>query len=316
MRKREIPTFDRIQEDYVNTKPSVRVFAPELWGELQSFAKFYHQSFQFTALQQRAVSGAVNHFQKSLRFHGLALKLKPNINLDLEELNRDGYTPAVNSYELSAVIESIFTELYSSVDCTRKILSAIYSNNRGLPTGSTRKLFQKIRQDRNSVDLPEVLINAIESADWYEELLHIRDELTHSDTGTCYLNDKSGKIEYMHTGINNSGKPLIIDDIFEEVEKCIHSVNAFLGKTYNFLNSLLSREPVPQLCGIFFGRGYMRQVVPAEVVDINSGTCISHTWFELEENPTCPLACSCGAYKKAKASESGQNEIETCMETD
>lgn len=284
----------------MNTKPSVRVYAPELWGELQKFAKFYHPTFQFTAVQQRAVSGAVNHFQKALCFYELSLKLKPNLNLDLEQLNRDGYTPAVNSRELSAVIESIFTELYSTIDCTRKIIVAIYNKCRGLPTDSTRKLFQKIHKDRNSIDLPEVLKAAIVSADWYEELLHLRDELTHSDTGTCHLNDQTGKIQYMHTGIKKSGKPLIIEDIFEDVTRFINSINAFLGMTFKFLNSLLNQEPVHQLCGIFFGRGYMRQVIPAEVIDFNSGTCISHEWFELEENPTCPLACSCGAYRQAK----------------
>jgi len=283
----------------VNVNPSVRVFAPELWGELQKFAKFYSPTFEFTSIQQRAVSGAVNHFHKSLRFNDLALKLKPNLNLDLEQLNEHGYTPAENSYELSAVIESIFTELYSSIDCTRKIIVVIYQNCRGLPTGSTRKLFHTIREKKVSVDLPDALKMAIEDAEWYDDLLNIRDELTHSDIGTCHLNEKTGKIQYMHTGIKKRGKPLIIEDIFEITTKFINSVNEFLGKVFKFLNSLLRNDPVTQLCGFFFGRGYMREITPSEVVDFDSGICIS-TWFELDENLTCPFACSCGAYKRAK----------------
>jgi hypothetical protein len=43
------------------------------------------------------------------------------------------FANARNSKELSAVMEGIILELYSSIDCTRKIINEIYGKYRGIP---------------------------------------------------------------------------------------------------------------------------------------------------------------------------------------
>ena len=165
---------------------AVRTFVPELWGEVDLFRHFHVGTHTFNADTKKAISGIKNHFQKALILHQLALKLLPNLSLDEEELQSKGYTAAANAEEFSAVLEEVFTELYSSIDCTRKVIVSIYRRTRGLPD-STHKLFQKVRSNRLGSDFPTELKQAISESDWYDELRAIRDELTHSDIGNCRI---------------------------------------------------------------------------------------------------------------------------------
>jgi len=103
----------------MNSIANVRMFAPEHWGQLERFARFYRGTFDFRDQEKKAVSGAMNHFNKAVILRTLAAKLKPNLEIDLQQLEEKGYTPAENSAELSAVIEVIFTELYSSLGTAR-----------------------------------------------------------------------------------------------------------------------------------------------------------------------------------------------------
>jgi hypothetical protein len=85
------------------TLPTVRVFAPEQWGEVDRFANFYEGTYKFSDRDQRAVSGVANHFEKALTLQSLAVKLRPGLDIDHDQLNKNGFTPALNSHELSAV---------------------------------------------------------------------------------------------------------------------------------------------------------------------------------------------------------------------
>ena len=158
-------------------------------------------------------------------------------------------------------------------------------------------MFRKVRDDDVCKDFPDALRSAFQEAVWFDELLSLRDELTHSDVGRCHLDKNKGLVSYIHVGIKKSGCPLVIDDIFARSDYLFEGVNKFLGRVFHYLNSLLTNKPVRQLCDIFFGRGYMRHVIPSMATDLNSGTCESHIWFDLPGNPRCPLADSCGAYK-------------------
>lgn len=279
----------------------VRMFAPEKWGQGERFAKLYSGTFNFSDWKKKAVSGAVNHFTKAMVLKTLSAKLKPNLEIDLQQLEKNGYTKAENSKELSAVIETIFTELYSSIDCTTTIVFAIFNNKcRGLPN-STRNMFKNIRNGKVCNDFPEALRSAFQEAVWFDELLSIRDELTHSDIGQCHLDKNTGLVLYIHTGIKKSGSGLLIDDIFQKIGFLFEEVNKFLGRVFFHLNSLLKNEPMPQTCGIFNGRVYTRHVIPSMATDFNSGTCDSYRWFDLPDNPKCPFADSCGAYASAKS---------------
>jgi hypothetical protein len=275
----------------------VRTFTPELWGEMDRFAAFYSASFpDSTSRDRRAVSGALNHFRKAVVLRNLTERLRPNIEIDRQQLHQKGYTPAANSAESAAVIENIFTELYSAIDCTRKIIVATHTARR-LPD-STRKLFQRIRASLFDEILPTELIEAFKQATWYERLLSMRDELTHSDLGSCHFDEATGKVSYWHTGLGHRERPLIIEDIHERLDSDINDVNLFLGRVFRYLNKLLLDKPIVQLCGLTGGKALIRELRPAERITFDSGVCMSVAWIEADGVPTCPFLC--GAYQRAK----------------
>jgi hypothetical protein len=277
---------------------TVRMFAPELWGEVDFFSKLCSETYKFSDRDRRALAGVIQHFEKSTMFHSLALKLRPNLDADQAELDRLGYTPATNARELVAVIEAAITELYSSIDCTAKVLRAIYEpGSRGFKK-STRSLFRSF--DKIEGTFPDVLKNAFREANWYADLLHLRDELTHLGTGYCSLQQKTGNVQYMHVGIQTQGKPLIVDDIFDWLPKQINSVNLYLGTIFRTLRGSLKNTPVVVFCGMVEGRILMRHLDPTKEVTFASGQCGSYQWFEKPDAPTCPFVAACGAYARTR----------------
>lgn len=281
----------------MNVNYTVRTFAPELWGEMDRFAAFFSASFpESTSRDRRAVSGALNHFRKAVALRRLAERLRTNIEVDRKQLRQKGYTAAENSSESAAVIENVFTELYSAIDCTRKIIVATHKV-RGVPD-STRKLFQRIKANLLDDILPTEIIEAFKQAAWYERLLAMRDELTHSDLGTCHFDEATGKVSYWHTGLGHRDRPLIIEDIHERLDRDINDINLFLGRVFRYLNSLLIDKPIVQLCGLTGGKALIRELRPAQTITFDSGICLSVNWIEVDGIPTCPLLC--GAYQKVK----------------
>ena len=130
-------------EGSVNSKRkidyTVRTFAPERWGQIDRFATFFAASFPDAKdVERRAVSGVGNHFRKAMTLRSLAIRMMPTLAIDRQQLAEKGYTPAQHAVELAAVVENVFTERYSAVDCARQIFSARYPV-KGLPN-STRRL--------------------------------------------------------------------------------------------------------------------------------------------------------------------------------
>jgi len=279
---------------------TVRTFAPELWGEMDRFATFFSASFpESTSRDRRAISGALNHFRKAVVLRNLAEKLRSNIEIDRNQLREKGYTAAENSSESAAVIENIFTELYSAIDCTRKII--VFTHKlRGVPD-STRKLFRRVKAGLLDEVLPTELADALKQATWYERLLAIRDELTHSDLGSCHFDEATRKVAYWHTGLGRQDRPLIIEDIHGRLDSDINDVNLFLGRVFKYLNSLLIDKPIVQLCGLTGGKALIRELRPTDKITFDSGICLSVNWIEVDGVATCPLLC--GAYQKAKMCE-------------
>jgi hypothetical protein len=122
------------------------------------------------------------------------------------------YTPAFNSHELATVIEASILELYSSLDCTAKVLHAVYGHGSRAFPKSTRKLF--CNYDKVTGSFPDELKEVFRTADWYDGLRYLRDELTHLATGSCSLDHKTGVVSYMHMGMKLRGQVYIIEDIF------------------------------------------------------------------------------------------------------
>jgi len=282
--------------------PALRLFAPELWGEVDRFRHFYATTYLFVDRDARAVQGVGAHFEKSYRLIRLAERLHPNLQLDEVHLNERGFTSAENAAELATIIEAAILELYATIDCTAKVLRAIYgAGTRGWKE-STRSMFQNV--DKLTGSFPGPLKPIISGASWYYELLHLRDELTHLATGWVRGGSPNEPVAYSHRGLKAGGLPLEIEDIFGWLTAMFGAVNAFLGNIFHFLNTTLKYTPVMEPCGMVEGRMLMRQLWPVNPIDFNSGACISWVWFELPDNPTCPFKDQCGAYRNKISSPS------------
>jgi hypothetical protein len=276
--------------------PALIAFTPERWGEVERFQRFCGVTYAFDVRDQRALAGTSNHFLKAQRLRRLAEKLKPNLEIDHAQLEETGYTAAENSAELATVFESSILELYSSVDCVVKVLRAIYGKKvRGFK-GSTRGFFQNI--DKLGEEFPRQLMEIIASADWYKSLLHLRDELTHLDTGNVGFHAQSGRVWYRHSGIKEGGNSLLIEDISGWFDDISTQINGFLGGIFHFLNLTLEDKAIFQMCGMVEGRVLHRYVSPRENLSFDSGSCGAWAWFELPENPSCPFKENCGAYSR------------------
>jgi len=278
--------------------PTVRTFVPESWSTVKKFQHFYAGTHTFDSTTTRALNGVSSHLNKAVTLYNLAEKLSPNLEIDNNELKNKGYTSAINTSEFTAVTEEIFTELYSSIDCTRKVIVKIYSKTRGLKD-STSGLFQRIRDDKLGTDFPEQLKIEFKTAKWQPELKAIRDELTHTDIGHCSIDRETKIIGYSHHGISFQGRPLHYPNILEKLKTLITEVNNFLSKVFDFLNSQLNHYETTVLCGLLSGKGLARKITLEREFTFHSGTCISHVWFDNEDSERCPFAQNCGAYNRA-----------------
>ena len=277
---------------------AVRMFAPERWGEVTRFRQFWSSTYALDNRAQRALAGVESHLDKCLTLSALAKGLSPNLQIDNSQLNERGFTPADNAHEIATVIEAAILELYSSVDCTAKVLRALFgAETRGFKD-STRGLFRNVSNMSGS--LPEPVKLEIQGADWYWDLLKIRDELTHLATGSIHLDQETNCARYHHYGITKGDKPLMVDDIFNWLDCMTREVNQFLGTIFHHLNSLLNDRSIFQVCGMTKGRLLHRFVSPVGDLTFNSGICGAWVWFEKSENPACPFKEQCGAYLRVR----------------
>jgi hypothetical protein len=277
---------------------TVRTFAPEGWGQIDRFATFFQTSFpDATSTERRALSGVGNHFRKAMVLRALAMRITPTLAIDRQQLNEKGHTVGYQAIELAAVIENVFTELYSAVDCARKVLFARY-RVRGMKD-STRKTFSRAQKGALNTVLPAEVLSALKEADWYDPLRVLRDELTHSNLGSVQQDNATGKVSYMHTGLGTKESALIIEDIFGRMEADIDAVNLFLGKLFLHMNTLLKDVPTVQVCGIHQGKVLLREIRREPNLTFDSGKCLAVGWIEVDGKPTCPLLY--GAYWTAKA---------------
>lgn len=274
---------------------NVRMFVPEHWGEVEYFQRLYVSTYKLSERDQRAINGVMAHFAKAQRLIQIAQRQKANLSIDEDELEKRGFTTAGNASELATIIEAAILELYSVVDCVRKVLYAVYErSSRGFKE-STRKLFQS--PESISGAFPDELKELLKGAGWYPRLLHLRDELTHLDTGHVRRDRESGTVEYLHFGLKDGDKTLVIDDIFGWFDTTSAAVNQFAGLCFRHMSRTFSDREVFQLCGLVDGRVLHRYLRPVRPVTFDSGRCGAWVWFELPENPSCPFSGSCGAYR-------------------
>ena len=282
--------------------PKLLMFQPQQWGQIDRFKNLYTKTYSFSERDKRALVGVSAHFDKFRRLRNLAERLKSNIQEDNAQLDAHGYTNAENAKDVAALIEASVVELYAAVDCTIQVLRAIYKKDTAGFKDSTRKTFQDV--NRLSGSFPNHLKAVISEAAWFNRLLHLRDNLTHLDTGSTRLNPETNLVSYNHYGMKEFGEPLIIDDVFGWLERIDSDINAFLGSTFHHLNSTLIDEPVFQMCGMVDGRVLHRFVSPVDDLTFDSGHCGAWVWFEEPDMPNCPFSQNCGAYLR-KADPAG-----------
>ena len=96
------------------------------------------------------------------------------------------------------------------------MIATIYKRCRNLPQ-STRKLLDRATNEKIG-EFPNELAAAFVKAVWYNEIRMIRDELTHSDTGS-YRQAQDEKISYTHICIKRGDSILIIPDVFAKLDE-------------------------------------------------------------------------------------------------
>lgn len=277
---------------------TVRMFAPELWGQVDIFANLHAETYKFDERHKRALAGVSQHFEKALMFQSLAVSLRPKLDIERAELDDRGYSPVIHSRQIGMVVEAALLELYSSVDCTAKVLHAVYGQASRGYKDSTRSLFKGFKTITGA--FPEAVKEYLCGVTWYEDLRFLRDELTHLGTGSCHLDDATSLVWYRHAGLRPGGKPLVVDDVFSWLASYAQNVNGFLGVVFHVLNGTLKDTPITQFCGLVEGRMLMRRVNPTEKITFASGECMSYIWFEQPDGPTCPFVTACGAYANTR----------------
>ena len=280
--------------------PFVQTFAPELWGEAEKFVRFAPFTYEFKEAQARALEGIVGHFRKAAALKRVARRLEEGLALDRDEVQTQGYSEARRSEEFAAVVEEVFGELYACLDCARQVLKVVYPKARGMKD-KTSKLFDDAAAGKTDPIVPAAIVTALALAhnDWFWELRRIRTAVTHLSPGDCSPGEEKGKVAYFNRALGRSGNSLEIKDVWGEIERYFGAVNDLLGSVFHELNATLTDQRVQKVCGFYEGRVYQRSVSPVEVKDFDSGVCASYEWFEKDENPTCPMSGTCGAYARA-----------------
>lgn len=298
------------KEAFATLRPVI-VFAPELWDEVEKFLKFYKTTYTFNKKSTSALYGVHGHFDRYHVLLTLSKRLVPDLKKEYEETIETGTSDAIRSRELAAIIDSMFCELYSSVDCTCRIIIDIYGRypGIGIDRNSISGLFKNAVEHKIDNRVPLEIRNTLEHGynDWFKRLRKIRDAINHSSVGNC--SDFEGrikgelelKISYSHqTLANELGNDHVTDDVFKMLSELEVNVNLFHGTVYHSLNQTLEDKETTQVCGWFNGRVYLRIVSPKEAIDFNGGRCFSRIYFDNGDMPTCPFANICGAYVKSE----------------
>jgi hypothetical protein len=290
-------TIEALRNQFPTKKgANVRYFAPELWSPVDRFARLYQSTYTFPPRIRGCLAGASAHFERALLLREISYGMIAGLQLDRAELEANGYTHAENGRKLTAVVESAITSLYSSLDCGRQVVTHVFAKHRGL-ADSTRTTFQRAGKGEIDPTLPPRILQAFTVAPWYPNFRRLRDTLTHGGTGSCHRDEKTGKVMYFNEAVRDQERTHI-PDIFTVLDEYIKHVGFFLDQVFTALVETLKDNEVEQVCGFFGGLVYLRRLRPSEAIDLHSGRCESHVWFDLPGKHRCPLATTCGAYQR------------------
>ena len=279
---------------------NIMFFAPDVWGQVLMFKKFAYPTYNFQPYLYSELDGVDGHFNKYIVLQDIANEMLTKLSEDEEQLEKCGYSDCIRSKQLTVIVEAIFCEFYSSLDCTRHVIHSIYGKYRGANSKKTSRLFKNasggIIDDRVPIEIRNSLAEAHD--DWFLRLRDIRTAIVHSGVGSCHKN-VDGKIGYFHAKLGKKeNNALAIEDVFQEISTYANKINSLLEQIFQALNDTLDDVEVDQICGLFGGLAYQRLISPYEAKDFNSGKCKSYLSFEKGSMPRCPFADKCGAYKR------------------
>lgn len=286
-------------------------FAPETWNWQSTFAHFAGVSGQFDREAIKGVQACCDHLSKYDILARLADRLVGDLHLDREELREKGFVASSRSKEYAALVEVLVSELYATLDSVRRVIFSVYRSVSGVQNRSTSLLFKRADPNTYGPSFPPEIANGLRCAQqqWFPVLHELRTELTHGQTGTCHLDEKTGLIRYIHGGLGSERKAHGVDDIVSQVAQWRSAVDDLNEKVFKHLYGLLEQKPMFLICGWFKGRLYQRNAVPASELGFGDGWCQSFAWFEREDGLQCPMRMKCAAYERGRrVAESSGNE--------
>jgi hypothetical protein len=130
-------------------------FAPQDWTHLHKLLAFVGLPLPKDANVRIGLRDFESHLDKVSILWRILERLRPNLILDREELEKLGGTNNLHSQEFAAVCESIVGELYSSLDGLRTFIFGTYRHVQRVQRGSNGKLFEGARDGKYGADFPE-----------------------------------------------------------------------------------------------------------------------------------------------------------------
>ncbi len=272
-------------------------FAPEHWDAVKKFGTFKYKPLQDNFYFTRGISTTSHHLEKFRVLAELGNDLIPGFDHDAKELDSNGYSPAKFSRKFAAVAECSINELYAALDGMKDVIFAVYKDVQGVQKKSTSKLFTKAKSNDYGEGFPDEIKELLAAAhdDWFLRLRKYRTEFTHGSLGSCSKDRDTNKISYMHTGLGEATKALVIEDFIDYINTTYKNCLLLQEEIFEFLYRELPLEPTQVLCGFFTGLGYMRSIQPDNELTIHSGICKSAHY-----DTQCPIRENCGAYQRTK----------------
>ena len=256
-------------------------FAPETWSALHTLLYFVGPPLPDDGNVRIGLRDCEHHLDKVAVLWRVLGRLRPNLAIDREELDRLGATNNLNSQEFAAVCEAIICALYSALDGLRTFIFGAYRRVQGVQNGSNGKLFDRAKENQYGPGFPTDVcaLLAAAAASWFPALRELRTELTHGSTGSCHLDTATNLIRYFNSGIKRDGRTYFHDDI----ESLLRENEAHIRKLVEDLASFHVAQlvPTPQfhICGMYRGRWYGRMVAASPIVSSLDGHCLSYDWF-------------------------------------
>jgi hypothetical protein len=275
-------------------------FNPETWSYLHKLHAFVGPPLPNNANVRIGLRDCESHLNKVIIWKRVADRLRPNLAIDREELERLGGTSNAHSQEFAAVCESTITALYSALDGLRTFLFGTYGHVQHVQNGSNQKLFERAKANTYGKGFPEEIRHLLAGGwdTWFGPLCQFRTELTHGSTGTCHLDPTTQRIAYFNEGIKKGDGCFHLEDIENYLRETDEHVRTFVENICSFHFRQLEAKPQFKMCGMYRGRWYGRMVAPTMDLSFRDGHCLSYDWFEREEGYFCPLANECPAYQQ------------------